>query len=169
MYDLIRLPVSRIHKPYWVFNRNPVCVCREKPHKKTALLPRSAHLYTTFSAGVHRREKLRVATFDRYVHGGCAMSKSHLPTSCVTPSIVVTLPPSMAINASPNMCHSVCPPDGSCTSQLYASCPLARNAMHTACDSSQAISTLIVSSLHSSAFPAAPASVSGCSAHSHRS
>lgn len=27
------------------------------------------------------------------VQGGCAMSKSHLPTSCVTPSIVTTCPP----------------------------------------------------------------------------
>lgn len=51
------------------------------------------------------------------VQGGCAMSKSHLPTSCVTPSIVTTCPPSRALSASPRICHSGCPPDGSWMSQ----------------------------------------------------
>ena len=32
-------------------------------------------------------------TFDKYVHGGCAIIKSHFPTSCLTPSIVTTHPP----------------------------------------------------------------------------
>lgn len=49
----------------------------------------------------------------RNVHGGWAISKSHRPTSCTCPSIVVTCPPSMAFRASPKMCHSGFPPDGS--------------------------------------------------------
>lgn len=79
----------------------------------------------------------------RYVHGGCAISKSHLPTSCSTPSMVIITPPFRAASASPSICHSGCPPDGSIMSQLYASCPFARNAFHTVWLSSQAIRTFI--------------------------
>lgn len=50
-------------------------------------------------------------------------------------------PPCKHLSASPLMCHSGCPPEQSCISQLYASCPRSRNAMHTLCDSSQATRT----------------------------
>ena len=78
------------------------------------------------------------------MQGGCAISKSHFPTSCVCPSIVVTIPPSTASRASPRMCHSGCPPLGSCISHEYDSNPRSRNARHTRCDSSHATRTLIL-------------------------
>lgn len=37
----------------------------------------------------------------RCVQGGCAMSKSHLPTSCVMPSIVTTCPPPQSLERIP--------------------------------------------------------------------
>lgn len=61
--------------------------------KNTAPFARSTHRATTFSGAVHRKEKLRVATLLRYVQGGCAISKSHFPISCVLPSIVTIRPP----------------------------------------------------------------------------
>lgn len=80
----------------------------------------------------------------RSVHGGNAIIISHSPSiRCCCPSIVVNVQsPLISGNTSPRMCHSGCPPDGSCISALYASCPRALNALHTVCDSSQATNTL---------------------------
>lgn len=119
--------------------------CQKRIKKSLAFMP-SITLSACNWCPFH---KWRAPALLRYVHGGCAIRRSHLWTSCATQSIVSITPAQMAFMASPNICHSGCPPDGVWMSQLYASCPRARKAMHTVCDSSQATRTRIfITSFH---------------------
>lgn len=116
-----------------------------KTHKNSAAASRSLTRFNAFSPYLSTLNH-RFPDTVKYVHGGCAINKSHSPLIlCSAPSIVVNVQsPLISGNTSPKMCHSGCPPDGSCMSALYASCPLALNALHTVCDSSQATNTLIL-------------------------
>lgn len=88
-----------------------------------------------------------VVIFDNYVLGRCGIIrkiKSHLFIVCNLPSVVKkSMFPFKISKTSLQMCHSGCPPEHGFVSQLYASWPLALNALHTSCDSSQATNIFI--------------------------
>ena len=88
-------------------------------NSNSAAFALSSHLAITFSAGQHFNEYWRVATLERYVHGGNAIIMSHCPAIvcvCVSSVWKVQLPFRRG-NTSPMICHSGCPPDGSIMSQ----------------------------------------------------
>ena len=73
--------------------------------------------------------------------------------SCILPSDVANAQfPLSNGKQSPWICHSGWPPEQSCKSHEYASWPNARNALHTSCDSSQAINTLMLTPSKSHSF-----------------
>ena len=74
---------------------------------------------------------LTAPAFVIYVHGGKAIIISHFIFRSSRTSTCI--------------CHSGCPPEQGSISQLYASCPFPRNALHTSCDSSHATNNLISS------------------------
>lgn len=79
------------------------------------------------------------------VHGGCAIIKSHGPSTwAMVPSSVMNdvFPPNK-LRASATTCHSGRPPIEGRMSLEYASYPRARKAEHTTCERSNATSTFI--------------------------
>lgn len=94
--------------------------------KKLIASSLSEILLTAFSPYLSTLNHLFPVTV-RYVHGGCAIIKSHFSLSKGVTSCF--------------KCHSGRPPLQSRMSQEYASCPNTRNALQTVWLSSQAINT----------------------------
>lgn len=100
--------------------------------KKNSFASRASFNLSSLSTPAFRYIHLAPALLI-YVHGGCAISKSHSPScACFLPSSVRnTQCPFIKDKQSPLTCHSGCPPLHSCKSHEKALCPNSRKALHT--------------------------------------